>query len=97
MIDTKIFDMLYSYLEERSDNNNVRSQLNVDPEYQNALAEEYELYQKYENLNLSKEQCKVIENWVDAITVQNSIYSSLLFRMGMQCCFSLLMQLADLK
>ncbi|SHN05773.1 hypothetical protein SAMN02746066_04647 [Anaerosporobacter mobilis DSM 15930] len=96
MIDTKIFDMLYSYLEERSDNN-VRSQLNADPEYQNALAEECELYQKYENLNLSKEQCKVIENWVDAVTAQNSTYSAVLFRMGMQCCFSLLMQLADLK
>ncbi|WOO36590.1 hypothetical protein R2R35_22815 [Anaerocolumna sp. AGMB13020] len=96
MIDTKIFDMLYSYLEERSDNN-VRSQLNADPEYQNALAEESELYQKYETLNLSKEQCKIIERWVDAVTTTNSIYSAVLFRMGMQCCFSLLMQLADLK
>lgn len=96
MIDTKIFDMLYSYLEERSDDN-VGSQLNADPEYQNALAEECELYQQYENLNLSKEQCKVIENWIDAVTTTNSAYSTVIFRMGMQFCFSLLMQLADLK
>lgn len=96
MIDTKIFDMLYSYLEERADNN-VGSQLNTDPGYQNALAEECELYQQYESLNLSEEQCKVIEKWVDAVTTTNSTYSSVMFRMGMQFCFSLLMQLADFK
>lgn len=96
MIDTNIFDMLYSYLEERSDNN-VHTQLNADPEYQKALAKECELYQQYENLNLSKEQCKIIESFTDAITARNAIHSAVLFRMGMQCCFSLLMQLADLK
>ena len=96
MIDTKIFDMLYSYLEERSDNN-VHSHLNADPEYKNALEKECNLYQHYENLNLSEEQCKVIEKWVDAVTTTNSAYSAVIFRMGMQCCFSLMMQLADLK
>ena len=96
MIDTKIFDMLYSYLEERS-NNNVGSQLNADTEYQKALTEECECYQQYENLNLSEEQGKVIGKWVDAVTATNSTYSAVIFRMGMQCCFSLLMQLADLK
>ena len=96
MIDTKIFDMLYSYLEERSDNN-IHSQLNADPEYQNALEEECNLYQQYENLNLSEEQCKVIENWLDAVSTTNSAYSAVMFRMGMQFCFSLLIQLADLK
>lgn len=88
--------MLYSYLEERSDNN-IHSQLNADSEYQNALEEECELYQQYESLNLSEEQCKIIENWVDAVSATNSAYSSVIFRMGMQCCFSLLVQLADLK
>ena len=96
MIDTKIFDMLYSYLEERFDNN-VRSQLNADTEYQKALTEECECYQQYENLNLSEGQCKVIENWVDAVTTTNSTYSSVIFRMGMQFCFSLLIQLVNLK
>lgn len=96
MIDTKIFDMLYSYLEERSDNN-IHSQLNADHVYQSALEEECELYQQYENLNLSEEQCKIIEDWVDAVSATNSAYSSVTFRMGMQCCFSLLMQLVDLK
>ena len=96
MIDTKIFDMLYSYLEEQSDNN-IHSQLNADSEYQNALEEECNLYQQYENLNLPEEQCTVIENWVDAVTATNSTYSAVIFRMGMQCCFSLTMQLADFK
>lgn len=48
-------------------------------------------------LNLSEEQCKTIENWVDAVSATNSAYSSVTFRMGMHCCFSLLRQLADLK
>lgn len=96
MIDTKIFDLLYSYLEERSDNN-VQSQLNTDSDYQKVLTEECECYQQYENLNLPNEQCKIIEDWVDAVTTTNSAYSSVIFRMGMQCCFSLLVQLADLK
>ncbi|MDD3205237.1 MAG: hypothetical protein PHS74_05820 [Lachnospiraceae bacterium] len=96
MIDNKIFDLLYTYLEQRS-GNNVRNQLNADSDYQKAIAEEYVLYQKYVNLNLSKEQCSIIEDWTDAITARNAAYSMVVFRMGMQCCFSLLMQLANFK
>ena len=96
MIEHKIFDLLYTYLEQRS-GNNVRDQLNADSDYQKAIAEECALYQKYENLNLSKEQCSIIEDWTDAITARNAAYSMVVFRMGMQCCFSLLMQLANFK
>lgn len=96
MIDTKIFDLLYTRLEERSVNN-VREQLNSDTSYQQALAEECELFQKYESLNLPKEQRQIIERWADAITAKNAAYSMVVFRMGMQCCFSLLIQLAGLK
>ena len=34
--------------------------------------------------------------WIDAIHVQEAAYIIVAFRMGMQCCFSLLMPLADL-
>lgn len=91
MVDAKIFDILYSYLEERS-NNNISSQLSADPKYQNALVEKCELYQQYENLNLLEEHCKIV-----TITTTNSAYSSVIFRMGMQFCFPLLIQLSVLN
>lgn len=96
MIDTEIFDLLYTHLEERTINN-VRKQLNADPDYQDAAEKECEFYQQYESLNLSKEQCRIIEQWTDSITARNAAYSAVVFRMGMQCCFSLMMQLADVK
>lgn len=96
MIDTEIFDLLYTHLEERTVNN-VRDQLNSVANYQEAMSKECELYQEYENLNLPKEHCQIIEQWTDSITARNAAYSSVVFRMGMQCCFSLLMQLADVK
>lgn len=87
MIDTEIFDLLYTHLEERTVNS-VRDHLNSDADYQEAMALECELFQKYESLNLPKEQCRIIEQWTDAITVRNAAYSAVVFRMGMQCCFS---------
>ena len=35
-------------------------------------------------------------HWIDAIHVQEAAYIIVAFQMGMQCCFFLLMQLADL-
>lgn len=96
MIETEIFDLLYTYLEERTVNS-VGNRLNSDADYQDAMTKECELYQKYESLNLPKEQCLIIEEWTDAITARYAAYSAVVFRMGLQCCFSLLMQLADLK
>lgn len=96
MIDTEIFDLLYTHLEERTANN-MRDYLNSDASYQESMTKECEYFQKYESLNLPKEQCRIIEHWTDVTTARNSAYSAVVFRMGMQCCFSLLMQLADLK
>lgn len=47
-------------------------------------------------LDLSDKQRKVIMQWIDAIQAQESAYTAVVFRMGIQCCFSLLMELADL-
>lgn len=91
-----IFDLLYTHLEEHTVNS-VHDHLNSDADYQDVMTKECELFQKYENLNLPKEQCLIIEEWTDAITARNAAYSAVVFRMGMQCCFSLLTQLADVK
>lgn len=45
MIDTEIFDLLYTHLEERTVNS-VRDHLNSDTDYQEAMALECELFQK---------------------------------------------------
>lgn len=96
MLDTDFFDLLLAHLEERSFHN-VREYLMQNEDYQDASKKENELYMDYQNLNLSKEQCQTVERLIDAITAQNAAQTSIVFRMGMQCCFSLLVQLADLK
>lgn len=96
MINTDFFDLLYTQLEERPVNN-VLENLKLDANYQEALQAECDIYQQYESLNLPKEQEKIVERLTEAITAKNAAYSAVVFRMGMQCCFSLLMQLADLK
>ena len=61
------------------------------------LQEEQALCEQYENLGLSKEQCKVIDQWADVIHAKNAAYSIAVFCMEMQCCFSLLIQLTSLE
>lgn len=61
------------------------------------MQKECELYQQYERLNLPKVQDKIVESLTEAINERNAAYSAVVFHMGMQCCFSLIMQLADLK
>lgn len=96
MIQHDFFELLYSYMKERS-SDNIQAQLKKDSTYQYAIEKETEAYQKYEDLNLPEEQDKIIEEYIDLIHDTNWAYSQVLFRIGMQCCFSLLLKLADLK
>lgn len=57
---------------------------------------EKELNEQYKKHDLSYEQRKVIIQWTDAIQAQEFAYTATVFRMGMQLCFSLLMQLFNL-
>lgn len=82
MINTEIFDLLYNYLEERPVNN-VLNQLHSDNDYQQASTEENKLSEQYESLNLSDEQRRIINQWVESITAKNAAYSAVVFRMGM--------------
>lgn len=59
--------------------------------------QEQKFSDQYDNLDLSDEQRKVINHWIDAIHPQNEAYTTVVFRMEMQCCFSLIMALTDLK
>ena len=67
-----------------------------DTNYLNSTMLENELNAKYEKLDLSDEQQNVIMQWIDAIHAQEATYTVVAFRMGLQCCFSLLLQLPDL-
>lgn len=93
--DTDFSQLLFMHLEER-EHNNVYQNLQQDTEYLDATAEEA-LCDQYENLDLSEEQRNIIKKWIVSIHAQNAAYTSVVFRMAMQCCFSLPMQLADLK
>ncbi len=95
MMDMDFFQLLYNHLEERHYNNFYQN-AKQDANYFKATIRENEFNEQYEKLNLSDEQRNVIMQWIDAIHAQEAAYTVVAFRMGMQCCFSLLMQLADL-
>ena len=95
MMDMDFFQLLYNHLEERHYNNFYQN-AKQDANYLKATMQEEELNEEYEKLNLSDEQRTVIMQWIDAIHAQEAAYTVVAFRMGMQCCFSLLVQLADL-
>ena len=90
-----IFQLLYNHLEERH-YNNICQNAKQDANYLKATIQENELNAQYDKLNLSAEQRNVIMQWIDAIHAQEAAYTVVAFRMGMQCCFSLLVQLANL-
>ena len=90
-----IFQLLYNHLEERHYNNFYQN-AKQDAHYLKATMLENELNDQYEKLDLSDEQKNIIMQWIDAIHAQEAAYTVVAFRMGMQCCFSLLMQLSDL-
>jgi len=64
-----------------------------DADYLEASLPENELNEQYKKLDLSDAQRKVITQWIKAIRAQKSAHTTVVFRMGMQYCFSLLMQL----
>ncbi len=75
---------------------NIYQNVKQDADYMEATMQEKELNEQYKKLDLSNEQRKVIIQWIDAMQAQESAYAAVVFRMDMQCCFSLLMQLSDL-
>ncbi len=96
MMDTDFFKLFYIHLEER-EFHNVCQNLKQDEEYLEASMQETELCRAFENLALPKEQKETIRQWIETIHAQNAAYTMVVFLMAMQCCFSLLVQLADLR
>ena len=95
MRDMDFFQLLYNHLEERHYNNFCQN-AKQDANYLKATMLENELNEEYEKLDLSDAQKNVIMQSIDAIHAQEAAYTVVAFRMDMQCCFSLLTQLADL-
>ena len=95
MMNMDTFQLFLNYLTERH-HNNIYQNIQQDADYLEATMKENELNEQYKKLNLSDEQRKVITLWIDAIQAQESAYTAVVFRMGMQFCFSLIIQLADL-
>lgn len=95
MMNIDIFQLFLNYLTERH-HNNIYQNIQQDTDYLEATMKENELSEQYKKLDLADEQRKIITQWIDAIQAQESAYTTVVFRMGMQLCFSLLTQLADL-
>lgn len=94
MVNMDIFQLFFNYLEERT-YNNIYQNVKQDADYLEASILENELNRQYKSLDLSEEQRLIITRWIEAIQAQESAYTAVVFRMGMQFCFSLLMQLSD--
>ena len=90
-----IFQLFFNYLEERP-YNNMHQNVKQDADYLESMMLENKLNDQYQQLNLSDKQRKIILQWIDTIQAQESAYTAVIFRMGMQFSFSLLFQLADL-
>ena len=90
------WNLLYNHLEEQH-HDNIYQNVTQNADYLKFSQQEQELCFQYENLNLSADQQKVIINWIEAIHAQNEAYTTVAFRMAMQCCFALLLELIDLK
>lgn len=95
-MDNDIFYVLYNYLEERH-HNSIYQNAKQNSDYLKTTQLEKELSKQYDALNLSDEQRNIIDRWIDAIHAQESAYNAIVFRVAMQCCFSILLELADLK
>ncbi len=95
MMNIDIFQLFLNYLTERH-HNKIYHNIQQDTDYLEATMKENALSEQYKKLDLSDEQRKIITQWIDAIQAQESAYTAVVFRMGMQFCFSLLIQLADL-
>lgn len=61
MIDTEIFNLLYTHLEKRTVNS-VRDHLNSDTDNQEAIALECEFFQKYESIICLKNSTWLLNN-----------------------------------
>ncbi len=96
MKDMDFFNPLHTYLTERQ-TNNIYENLKQDKDYLNATNLEEELSNQYERPDLSNEQRKVIDTWIDTIHAQDEAYTAVVFRMAVRYCFLLFLELADLK
>lgn len=94
MMNMDIVQLFFNFLEERP-YDNIHQNIKQNADYLETTIQENKFNEKYQQLDLSNEQKKVIMQCTDAIQAQESAYTAVVFRMGMQFCFSLLMQLAD--
>ncbi len=81
-----IFQLFFNYLEERP-YNNIYQNVKQDSDYLEASLLENELNRQYKSLDLSEEQRLIITRWIEAIQTQESAYTAVVFRMGMQLFF----------
>ncbi|MBQ4522163.1 MAG: hypothetical protein IJA10_04335 [Lachnospiraceae bacterium] len=95
MNNMNFFQLVQYYLEERQ-SNNIHANLKKDTDYLKASQLEDELCNQYENLDLTAEQRKVINEWIDSIHAQECAYTAVTFRMAMQYGFFVLLELTDL-
>ncbi len=92
MTDIDSIQLIHDYFELYA-TPNVHETLSKNKDYLEALNTEKKLYEQFQDSYLTEEQRDIVEQLIEAICSKNSIYSSTIFRLGMQSCFSLFRQL----
>ncbi len=86
MMNMDIFQLFLKHLTERP-HNSIYQNTQQNADYLEATMKGNELSEQYKKLSLSDEHRKVIMQWTDAIQAQESAYTAVVFRIGMQLCF----------
>ncbi len=92
MTDLDYIQLIHDYFELYA-TPNVHEILIADKDYLEVLNTEKKLYEQFQNSYLTPEQRDIVEQLIESICNKNSIYSTTIFRLGMQSCFSLIRQL----
>ena len=92
-MEKNIFDVMADY----SINEGMDSLLLQNEEYtkiQDKIAEQRE---RFDRLNLTKEQCLIIDRLLSAHTESGAVYGKMAYRQGFQDCAALLLEMKLLK
>jgi len=81
-----IFQLFFNHLEERP-YNNIYQNVKQDADYLEATIQENEPSKQYKKLDFSEKQQKIVMQWIEAIQAQESAYTAVIFRMGINSVF----------
>lgn len=92
-MDKSILEVITEY----AVNDGLNSILQQDSEYQRIQHEMDELIEKFQELNLPKEQCLLVDRLVSSHTECGALYGRMTYQQGFRDCASLLVEIGMIR